>query len=287
MKLAVLSGKGGTGKTLLATNLSAVIPECLYIDCDVEAPNGRLFFKPDVQTWKEVTVKRPVIDDDLCNGCRICTDFCRFNAMAYMGKRVKVFQDICHSCGGCSLLCPQGAISERDKTVGIVEYGTSMDTCVATGVMNIGEASGVPIIEHLQAIGSEYQGHVVIDCPPGSACVVMESIKKADYCLIVAEATIFGLHNMKLVYELASKMNKPCGLVINKSYGHDLDLEDYCRTKKIPVIGRIPYDSSLATLGSQGKIAVRESHKYRDMFRSIHLRLMEEVAYEAVTDLKR
>ena len=191
MKLAVLSGKGGTGKTMVSVNLAASIPGSTYLDCDVEAPNGRLFFKPINVNEVAVQVKIPVVDPEACTGCRKCIDFCRFNAMAYIGGKVKVFEDICHSCGGCSLLCPTGAISEVNKRIGTVEEGLSLDVKVVTGIMDIGEASGVPVIERLIDIADKQALDVIIDCPPGSACVVMESIKDADFCLIVTEPPTF------------------------------------------------------------------------------------------------
>lgn len=284
MRLAVLSGKGGTGKTLVSVNLAAIMEKALYLDCDVEAPNGRLFFKPDQVATKSVTVKMPVVNHDLCIGCRACSDFCQFNALAYIGGKIKVFEDICHSCGGCALVCPTNAIEEKDLVIGHIETGVSETTKVGTGIMNIGEASGVPIIDGLIALSHQHEQQVVIDCPPGSACVVMESIKEADYCLIVSEPTVFGFHNMQMVVELTRKMQKQIGVVINKSYGDDAIIVNFCEAKNIPVLGIIAYDSVMATLGSEGTIAVRESLEYRQLFEGILNRLEEEVNHEATSN---
>src|SRR5690554_2122816 len=173
MKIAVLSGKGGTGKTLVSVNLAAINKDAVYADCDVEEPNGHLFFQPNNVIKEEVTVKIPAIDINRCTGCKKCVDFCSFNALAFT-KEVIVFEEICHSCGGCMLVCPTKAISEKDKTIGYIHTGYSKDVKVVTGMMNAGEASGVPIINAiLNKIKDDI--NVFIDCPPGSACVVMDS----------------------------------------------------------------------------------------------------------------
>ncbi len=196
MKIACLSGKGGAGKTLVAVNLAAAAGRGTYIDCDVEEPNGRLFLKPrDIQE-QAVCALLPAFDADACTGCRACVDFCRFHALMYLRQAPVVFPEVCHSCGGCALVCPAGAVSEVPKPVGKLEIGTSGDLRVVTGVLNPGEASGVPVIREALR---QAQGLTVIDCPPGSACSVMESIMDVDYCLQVAEPTAFGFHNFRMV----------------------------------------------------------------------------------------
>jgi MinD superfamily P-loop ATPase len=218
MKIAVLSGKGGTGKTFVSVNLASSVPESVYVDCDVEEPNGHLFFKPKEVEERKISVKIPVIDHKKCDGCRACIEFCRFNALAFVGGKVKVFNEVCHSCGGCKLVCPKEAITEIDKVIGEVQKGVSGNNIVYTGILKIGEVSGVPIIKELLEENKNTEAEVFIDCPPGSACVVMESIKDADYCVLVAEPTAFGLHNLNLVYELVKIFKKPYGVIINKVY---------------------------------------------------------------------
>lgn len=275
LKIAVLSGKGGTGKTLISVNLAAVIKDSTYIDCDVEEPNGHLFFRPKEITSKDIPVKIPIVDQDLCNGCRTCVNFCKFNALAYIKNKLIVFDDICHSCGGCMLLCPQKAISEREKVIGRVEEGTSEGVYVITGILNTGEASGVPIIKSILDRNTN-KGASIIDCPPGSACVVMESIKDADYCILVAEPTIFGVHNLNMVYDLVKLFNKPHGVILNKCLGGKNPAEEFCWEKGIKVLGKIPFDNDLGTLNSNAIIASRESKEYKEMF----LELLETIAKE-------
>jgi MinD superfamily P-loop ATPase len=285
MIIAVLSGKGGTGKTLVSVNLASAAGASTYIDCDVEEPNGHLFFKPENVQEETVSVLIPVLDDERCDGCRKCVDFCRFNALAFIRNKPIVFEEICHSCGGCMLVCPTNALSEKEKVIGKVQVWQSDQVKVYTGILNIGEASGVPIIKRLLSENSlDERKLTVIDCPPGSSCIVMESIKDADYCVLVAEPTLFGVHNLNMVYELVSLFNKPFGVILNKCLQDENPAEMFCIEKNIPILGRIPYDTMLGTLNSNAKIAVREEDQYREMFSSLLKTVRKEVLRETVID---
>ena len=198
MNIAVLSGKGGTGKTMVSVNLASVAEPSVYVDCDVEEPNGHLYFKPDNVERESVDVLVPRSDPEKCDGCMECVKFCKFNALAYTLDRLTVFQEMCHSCGGCKVICPQEAITEYPRTVGYVESGKSGNVEIHTGIMNIGEVAGIPIIDRLLEKIPESR-NVFIDCPPGSSCSVMESIKNADFCVLVSEPTIFGAHNLNKI----------------------------------------------------------------------------------------
>lgn len=290
MKIAVLSGKGGTGKTLVSVNLAASAKKSTYIDCDVEEPNGHLFFKPKDIKSKDINIKIPLVDYNLCNGCRKCVEFCKFNALAYIKDKVMVFDDVCHSCGGCMLFCPTNAISEKDKNIGEVQKGISDDVTVVTGMLNTGEASGVPIIKKLLSydiddnVNTTKDELTFIDCPPGSACVVMESIKDADYCVLVAEPTIFGVHNLEMVYELVRLFNKPYGVVLNKCMDGENPAEMFCLDNNINILGKIPFESELGTLNSNAFISVRENKKYKDMFSNILQKVTREVRNETIVN---
>jgi MinD superfamily P-loop ATPase len=278
MKIAVLSGKGGTGKTLLSVNLAAAAESSTYIDCDVEEPNGLLFFKPQVLETEDIAVKVPSAKGRICIGCRICVDFCKFNALAHVNGRLKVFENICHSCGGCLLLCPEHILTEKDKVIGKVLRGIADNVAVHTGVLNIGEPSGIPIIKRMLS-NSElvHTDPIFIDCPPGSACTVMESIKEADYCILVAEPTLFGVHNLNMVYELVKLFGKPHGAVLNKCLETVNPSEIFCEDKNISILGKLPFDRELATLNSNALIAARVSAKYRALFSSL-LRIVKREA---------
>ncbi|HHT67250.1 MAG TPA: 4Fe-4S binding protein [Erysipelotrichaceae bacterium] len=278
LKIAILSGKGGTGKTLVAVNLASVSDRSMYVDCDVEEPNGHLFFKPQNIEKELVHVKIPVIDKDLCSGCRKCVDFCKFNALAFIEDKPYIFENICHSCGGCTLVCPEKAIKEKDVSIGEVRRGISENVSVHSGIMNTGIASGVPIIKRLLEKKNVDKGiPVFIDCPPGNSCIVMESIQDADYCILVAEPTIFGAHNLALVYDLVKLFKKPHGVVLNKNLKGDNPIEKFCLEKNIPILIDIPFDQELGELNSNAKIAVRENSKYKKMFAALLERLMKEV----------
>ncbi len=284
MQIAVLSGKGGTGKTLVSVNLAAVAERAVYLDCDVEEPNGHLFFKPEGLREDAVSIRIPTVNHELCDGCRQCVDFCRFHALAYINDKLIVFEDVCHSCGGCILLCPQKAFSEKEKEIGKIQKGSSGNVDIYTGILNTGEASGVPIIKKLLEYNKETAAALTIsDCPPGSACVVMESIKDANYCLLVAEPTILGVHNLEMVYELVRLFQKPFGVVLNKCLEGENPAEQFCLERNIPILERIPFDHALGTLNSNAKIAVREHKTYQALFQRLLDAVEKEVRDETAS----
>lgn len=283
MRIAVLSGKGGTGKTLVSVNLAAVARKSTYIDCDVEEPNGHLFFKPKDVQQEEISVKTPRVNNELCDGCRKCVEFCNFNALAYIKDKLIIFEEVCHSCGGCIMVCPQKALDEKNRVIGKIQKGMSDQVRVCTGILNTGEASGIPIINNLLADENMQENqHTFIDCPPGSACIVMESIKGADYCVLVAEPTLFGVHNLNMVYELVKLFGKPFGVVLNKCLGHENPSEKFCLENNISIIAKIAFDNELGTLNSNAEIVANKSQKYQNLFSSLLNTITEEVQHEAV-----
>ena len=274
MRIAVLSGKGGTGKTFVSVNLAAVSGDSVYIDCDAEEPNGHLFFKPEQTVETKVTTLVPAFDPQKCDGCRKCVEFCHFNALAFIGGKPKLFADVCHACGGCALVCPTGAVTEAAREIGAVSRGVSHGIPVISGILNTGEASAVPVIH---AALSEGTGpNAVIDSPPGSSCAVMEAVSDADYCLLVAEPTAFGFHNFQMVHRLVSLLQKPFGVVINKADGVYPPLEAYCSKHHIPILLRILYSETLAAIGARGDIAVYQSSEFAQIFKGLLGTIREE-----------
>ncbi|MCR5526610.1 MAG: ATP-binding protein [Lachnospiraceae bacterium] len=266
MKIACLSGKGGAGKTFVAVNLASAAGKSTYIDCDVEEPNGRLFWKPEDVKTTVVYKTQPVFDADKCNGCRQCVKSCRFHALIYIKEKPMLFPEVCHNCGLCEMVCPEGAVSEEKSGIGVLEIGRHKDVKVVSGILNLGEASGIPVIH--EAL-HQAEGMTILDCPPGSACSVMESIMDADYCVLVAEPTAFGFHNFKMVYELVRLLKKKCGVVINKQTEGYQPLEEFCEEQGLSVLERIPYDQELAGHLAKNEIASEHFPEEMQRFRTI------------------
>ena len=267
MKIAVLSGKGGTGKTFVSVNLACAMKHACYVDCDVEEPNGHFFLKPERIESMPVPVLLPSFDENKCIGCRDCVQFCQFNALIYLRKKPIVFSEICHSCGGCKLVCKQNAIVEVEHEVGRVDVGFHDSIRCITGWLHPGEVSGIPVIE--KALSLAKDDLVIVDCPPGSACSVMESVKESDACLLVVEPSSFGFHNFKMVYELVSLMHKPCSIIMNKCIEEYEPLETFCKEKNIRVIARIPYSKKMASMTACSHIAYEEDDEMKALFDSI------------------
>ena len=270
-KIAVLSGKGGTGKTFVSVNLANVIPNATYIDCDIEAPNGAIFFKPTDVKSEVVNNLIPKFDNDKCVGCRKCVDFCQFNALALINKKVKLFDNLCHSCQGCALVCDYDAISFVKKPVGTIDVGFANDKKIVSGMLNLGIISGNSIIEQAKTYSENW---TIIDCPPGAGCEVMETIKDVDYCLIVVEPTLFSYHNYLLVKELMTVMKKNYGILINKANeADDIIFNDN-------VISRLPYMNGISRKLSNGIVVTDVDKKFHQDFDKLYQALAKEISHE-------
>ena len=277
MKIAVLSGKGGTGKTFVSVNLAVALGKCSYLDCDVEEPNGQLFFKPEISEEHKVVEMMPAFDKEKCDGCRKCVEFCKFNALAFIAGRPFVFPEVCHPCGGCTMVCPQDAVSSEEKEVGKVQIGKADNVDFVCGSMNIGEASGVPIIKEIFKRTPE-NPWIMVDCPPGSGCMAMESISNVDYCILVAEPTEFGRQNLEMVYKLVKIFNKPIGVVLNKCTDERNPSEEFCAENGIDVIGRLPFSRVTGRETAQGNIIYNIDNQMKEEFDQICCRLKEKLA---------
>ena len=270
MKIACLSGKGGAGKTFVAVNLAAAAGNCTYIDCDVEEPNGRLFWKPQNVRTSVVNTLLPSFNAAKCTGCKECVRACRFHALMYIKEKPMIFPEVCHSCGLCRMVCPEHAVSEINQPIGTMEIGYHGDIKVVTGILNPGEASGVPVI---RAVLKQAEELTVLDCPPGSACSVMESIMDADYCVLVTEPTAFGFHNFQMVYELTTLLKKNCGVVINKQTVPYEPLETFCAQHSLPVLERIPYHKDLGARIANGEILAETVPEEKERFQNLLRRI--------------
>lgn len=256
MIVSIASGKGGTGKTTVATNLVRVAGNSVtYADCDVEDPNGHLFLYPEIAGSYQCEVLVPRVDFDRCTFCGKCREICRFNAIAVLPKSVLIFEELCHGCGGCVLGCPEEAIYEEKRTVGNVSHGTAGDAAFVEGRLNIGEAMSPPVIRKVRRhVGDD--GLVVVDAPPGTSCPVIAAVRATDFCLLVTEPTPFGLHDLKLAVEMVRALGLPHGVVINRAGLGDDRTHEYCRREDIEILAEIPDDRRIAEAYAAGKLAV-------------------------------
>jgi MinD superfamily P-loop ATPase len=276
MRVAVASGKGGTGKTTVAVNLALSLGDVQMIDCDVEEPNAHIFLKAEMHERESVSVTVPNIDKDACDYCGTCADFCAYNALAVVPTDVLVFPELCHSCGGCELVCPQNAIGWHKREVGFIEHGTADGIELYHGLLHVGEIQAIPIIKKLKGkIDATRQ--VILDAPPGTSCPVIETLGGADCCLLVTEPTPFGLHDLKLAVDVVRHLNTPFGVVINRNGVGDTRVETYCRRESIPVLMKIPHSEEIAYLYSQGIPFVQEIPTWRTKFQ----RLFDDLRSEA------
>ena len=274
MIIAVASGKGGTGKTTIATSLARVAAEqtaVRFLDCDVEAPNAALFLSPCFDEHTEVGVLVPVVNESLCTHCGRCAEVCRFHAIAAVGKKLLVFPELCHGCGSCTLVCPEKAISEKLDVLGVLERGkTACGIDFAHGEMNVGEPMAVPIIRELKKWKQTDSRAIEIrDSPPGASCPVVETIRGADFVLLVTEPTPFGLHDLKQVAAIVRDLGLPAGVVINREGIGDHAVEEFCEANDLPVLLRIPMERRFAEAIASGKMLIDAAPEYRLRFEGL------------------
>ncbi|MBU3182977.1 P-loop NTPase [Clostridium psychrophilum] len=265
MNIAVLSGKGGTGKTTVSTNLALVL-KANYIDCDVEEPNAFIFLKPVNIKKKEVEIDYPFIDYTKCKHCGDCANACQFNALAKINECIILFEKLCHSCGVCKIVCKYDAIEYKKRTIGIIEEGNLNDIQCKRGVLNIGEPMAVPIIKEL--LNNLSKNTNILDCSPGTSCNVVNTLQNADIAILVTEPSEFGFHDLKMAVELVKKFNMPMGIVINKSVSDENIITQYCERENISIIGCLPYRRSIAKQYSKGEMLI-ENNEYRSCFENI------------------
>jgi MinD superfamily P-loop ATPase len=269
--IAVASGKGGTGKTTVATSLAlALAPDrpVLFLDCDVEAPNAHLLLQPSFTQKKDASIRLPVIDGSRCNQCGVCAEVCQYHAIAVTGRQVLVFPEMCHGCGSCVLNCTWGAISEVPHALGTLESGSTPDGIqFARGILHVGQSWTIPIIRQLKGwLPTRPDETVIIDAPPGTSCPVAEAVRDADYVLLVTEPTPFGLHDLKLACELVRELELPAGVILNRDGIGDRGVDDFCAQAGLPVLLRIPMDRQIAAGVAQGIPLVTLKPEYRPWF---------------------
>lgn len=283
MIISVASGKGGTGKTTISTNLALSINrQAKLLDCDVEEPNAHLFIKPQVHSTETVYTMIPEIDESLCNGCRKCAEICRFNALTVVGKKVIVFPELCHSCEGCIAVCPEEAVTRGCRELGVIEVGTKDKLTFVQGTMRIGEAMSPPLIREVRS-KIDRDDLAIIDAPPGTSCPVITAMKDTDFVLLVTEPTPFGLHDLTLAVEAVKVLGIPCGIVINRSDIGDRTVHEYAALENIPILLEIPFDRRIAETYSRGRLLIEDFPTWRHAFEMLYRDILEILEPKQVT----
>lgn len=268
MIISIASGKGGTGKTMVATSLALSLSQerpVKLLDCDVEEPNAHILLKPSLDCNQAVSIPVPRVDEDKCNYCGRCAEVCAYNAIAVIAERVLVFPELCHGCGACSYLCPESAISEEGREVGVVQSGRSGNIEFVHGKLSIGEVAAPRIINEVQKYLDPERLNI-IDAPPGTSCPVVAAVKNSDFCLLVTEPTCFGLNDLTLAVDVIKELDIPCGVIINRDGIGDDEVDKYCLKEAIPILMRIPLDIKIARLYSQGITLAEGMPRWREAF---------------------
>jgi len=281
MRIAVASGKGGTGKTTIATSLALSLAQDghppVFLDCDVEAPNAHLFLHPAFEEKQHVAILMPQVDENRCTYCGKCAEVCQYHAVVVVGKKTLVFPQLCHGCGSCTLVCPERAITEVPDVLGVLERGPAQsDISFARGLLNIGEPMAVPIIRQLKKWIVSSPGQVqILDAPPGTSCPVVESMRGVDFILLVTEPTPFGLHDLRLAVQVAHELKIPMGVVVNRDGIGDDRVDEFCQSEGLPILLRVPFERKIAEGVARGKTLVDIRPEYVSHFRKLYLQIAD------------
>jgi MinD superfamily P-loop ATPase len=278
MIISIASGKGGTGKTTVATNLALSISgDVQLLDCDVEEPNAHLFIQPEMQPGQPIATAVPEVDVQKCTLCRKCADICQFKAITVLGTTVLPFHELCHSCGGCMRACPVEAIAETGRELGVIELGRKNGLEFIHGKLRVGEAMAPPLIRKVL----EYrrpEALTIIDAPPGTSCPVIAAMKAADFVILVTEPTPFGLHDLKLAVGAVQILDIPSGLIINRSDMGDDRVRTYAEQMDLPVLMEIPFDRQIAEAYAKGQVIVDRLPQWKDRFRQLLQQIQQRVS---------
>jgi len=268
MIVSIASGKGGTGKTSVAVNMALSLENVQFLDCDVEEPNAHLLLHPKMSRDKPVNISVPVVNEKLCDHCGKCAEFCKYNAIFVSSEKVLLFPELCHSCGGCVIVCPKKAISEKQRRIGTLKFGSAGDLELVYGELEVGEPMAVPIIREVKRQIKTYRT-VILDSPPGTSCPVIETVKGSDFCVLVTEPTPFGLHDLKITVQVLEDMRIPFGVVVNRAGIGDKKVYEYCREKRIPVLLEVPFQRKIAELYSRGIPFSIEMPEWKENFKTL------------------
>ena len=281
MKIAFMSGKGGTGKTSISVSFAYLIKNSYLVDCDVEEPNAHLICNLKENKRDFVKAFFPSIDYNKCNFCGFCGNFCSFKAILPAKNKVLIMQENCHFCGGCQIVCPQKAISYESRDIGEIIYGKSAyGFDVKYGILNIGELSGVRVIKKTKENLKNKNKIFVIDCPPGSSCAAAEAVDEVDFVVVVSEPTPFGISDMKMVIDMLRQREIPFGVFVNKCNLGNKDIYKFCKKEKIDLLGELPFDKNFANDYAKGELFTYKSTEHNKVFITLYNEIKRRVNYE-------
>lgn len=285
IRIAVASGKGGTGKTTISVNLARVFyGKVQLLDCDVEEPNAHLFLSGVSTSQETITVLVPKVDGSLCNGCGVCARICQYHAIVNLGAEPLVFPDMCHACGGCTRVCPTKAIIEIPHRIGVIEHVTVDNSMsLLQGILDVGRTMAPPLI---RAVRSHMNNGVstIVDAPPGTSCPVIAAVRDTDFVVLVTEPTPFGLHDLRLAVDMVRTLGRPLGVVVNRMGIGDNRVHDYCDQQQIPLLAEIPDDRRIAKVYSRGAIVVDELPEYRELFETLLLNIRHRIIHHQLLE---
>ena len=289
MNIAVASGKGGTGKTMVTASMASVWDGPVTVmDLDVEEPNLHLFLKPEIEEWAVAELEVPAADESKCTKCRACADLCQFAAIKVMGDILLTFPDMCHGCGGCLAVCPEKALFPGKRELGQVGWGRAGAIGFLMGRLRVGEAMSPPLMREVKAKWKElpdrFPGDLLVDAPPGVSCPAVNAVLDSDYVVLVTEPTPFGFHDLKLAHEAFRPLGKTMGVVVNRAGLGDRSVYDFCGEAGLPILAEIPFDRQLAEAYAQGEIPSQISDSWKKLF--VDLAGQVKSAARAVLDIK-
>ena len=277
MRISIASGKGGTGKTTIATNLAVALGKGVsLLDCDVEEPNDHIFIQAEINHSEMVNVKVPEVDMGKCTLCGQCQEICQFKAIVVIGESVLTFPELCHSCGGCLEVCPENAITETNREMGLFESGSRDTLDFAHGRLFVGQAMAVPVIQRVKE-HVESDKITIIDAPPGTSCPVINSVKNTDFIILVTEPTPFGLNDLKLAVGMVRALKIPYGIIINRSDLGDSKVTEYAKEENIPILMEIPFSRKIAEAYSRGSLMVDALPEWKEQFINLYDKIVNYV----------
>jgi MinD superfamily P-loop ATPase len=268
MIVSVASGKGGTGKTTVAVNMALSINDTQLLDCDVEEPNAHILLNPNTLVERPVYVLNPCINEDICNYCGKCAEYCQYHALFITQNGILFFPELCHSCGLCTLVCPLNAVSEENRVVGTIKKGIAQGVDLVYGELNVGEPMAGPLIREVKKEIVKNR-NTIIDVSPGASCPVVESVYGSDFTVLVTEPTPFGLYDLKIAVAVLRKLEIPLGVVVNQAGLGDKKVYDYCKTEGISILLEIPFSRKIAELYSQGIPFIKEMTEWKEKFKQL------------------